>query len=272
MAEAHVKELIEANPNPSLEEEAAAQDAVAPKEEAPAIPEKFMRDGEPDYEALAKAYSELEKKQSAGKKGNDEDTKAPEETDEEGGDAEDDGADSDATVDAAKAAVKKSGLDFDALSKEYWDSGELAESSYKALEKSGIPRNLVDAFIAGQEAIVESTRATVFNEAGGEENYNSMLTWAADNMNDAEIDAYNSAVNSGNMNQTLLAVKGLAARYKAAEGFEPKVNIGGSSSKEAGGYKSWKQVEAAMNDPRYGKDPAYVAEVEAKIARSGNLL
>ena len=276
MAEAHVKELIEINPNPTLEEEAAALDAVAtPVEEVtPAIPEKFVKDGKPDYEALAKAYKELEKKQSgkateSGKKDEEEEDtndeaegEAPKPTDEETPPSEDE----------ARDTAESAGVDYDALTAEYLESGKLADSSYDTLEKAGIPRGLVDQYIAGQEAIQSETRSAVFNSVGGEAVYNDMLGWAADNLSEAEIDAYNTAVNSGNMNQTTLAVKGLKARYQADEGQEPTVRLGGNAVSEAVGYKSWAQVTKAMNDPRYAKDPAYIAEVEAKIAASGNLL
>lgn len=276
MAEEHVKDLVEANPNPTLEEEAAALEAEASTEVTPAIPEKFMRDGKPDYEALAKAYSELEKKQS-GKK--DETNTTEEESPEPEGDTSKDegdkseGDESDTPdEDAARKAVDAAGLDFDALSKEYWDTGKLDESSYTKLESKGIPRHLVDGFIRGQEAIIAQTKSAVFNEVGGEESYDSMITWASENLNPAEVAAYDAAVNSGDMNQITLAVKGLKARYDASEGVEPKVNIGGTTSKANDTFKSWAQVQKAMNDPRYSNDPAYIASVEAKLGRSGDLL
>lgn len=269
MAEEHVRELAESNPNPTLEEEAAALDAVASTETTPAIPEKFIRDGKPDYEALAKAYSELEKKQS-GKK---DDTTTEEEAPATN---EGEGAKPDAPAEGDEAAARdeatKAGLDYDALSKEYAESGQLADGSYETLERAGIPRHLVDGYIRGQEAILTETKNSVFKEVGGEEAYDSMTTWAAENLQQNEITAYDKAVNSGDMNQITLAVKGLKARYAAAEGMEPTVTLGGSSTSEAPVFKSWAQVTKAMNDPRYGKDPAYMAEVENKISRSGNIL
>lgn len=268
MAEEHVKELVESNPNPTLEEEAAALEAESTPETTPAIPEKFIRDGKPDIEALAKAYAELEKKQS-GKK---DDTNTEEEAPAE----EDDGAKPDTPAEGDEAAARneaaKAGLDYDALSKEYAESGKLADSSYETLERAGIPRHLVDGYIRGQEAILTETKNSVFKEVGGEEVYDSMTTWAADNLKAEEIAAYDKAVNSGDMNQITLAVKGLKARYAAAEGMEPTVSIGGSATSDAPTFKSWAQVTKAMSDPRYGKDPAYMAEVEAKLNRSGNIL
>lgn len=272
MAEEHVKELVEANPNPTLEEEAAAMEAEATSvEDTPAIPEKFMRDGKPDYEALAKAYSELEKKQSGKKDETTDEEEAP--AADEGNDEAADGDKSDnPDEDAARETADKAGLDYDALSKEYWDNGKLDDASYDKLEKAGIPRHLVDGYIRGQQAIINETKAAVFNEVGGEANYDGMISWAAENLKENEIAAYDKAVNSGDMNQITLAVKGLKARYEAAEGMEPKVTVGGTTSKANDTYKSWAQVQKAMSDPRYGSDPAYIAQVEAKLARSGELL
>ena len=273
MAEEHVKELVEANPNPTLEEEAAAMDAAPVVEDTPAIPEKFMRDGKPDYEALAKAYSELEKKQSGKKDETNTEEEVAAEAASDEGDAADAGDESSNTdEEAARETADKAGLDYDALSKEYWDNGKLDDASYDKLAKAGIPKHLVDGYIRGQQAIINETKASVFAEVGGEQNYDSMISWAADNLKENEIAAYDKAVNSGDMNQIALAVKGLKARYEAAEGVEPKVTVGGTTSKANDTFKSWAQVQKAMSDPRYTNDPAYIAGVEAKLARSGDLL
>lgn len=278
MAEEHVKDLVESNPNPTLEEEAAALDAEVSTEPTPAIPEKFMRDGKPDYEALAKAYAELEKKQSGKKDDTNEEATAEDEgeerkpTDEEADDKPDNGDEEESPEDAARKATESAGLDFDALSKEYWDTGKLDDSSYAKLESKGIPRHLVDGFIRGQQAILNETRNAVFNEVGGEAQYDGMITWASENLKQSEIDAYDKAVNSGDMNQITLAVKGLKARYEAAEGAEPTVQLGGTAPKASDTFKSWAQVQKAMSDPRYATDPAYVAALEAKLSRSNNLL
>lgn len=279
MAEEHVKALLESNPNPTLEEEAAALDAPPSppvEENTPAIPEKFIRDGKPDYEALAKAYAELEKKQ--GGKKDEETTKEEAPAPDDEGTADDDGEGDDkgdegaSDEDTARKVAESAGLDFDALAQEYYDTGELADASYKAFEAKGIPRHLVDGFIAGQEAIQRETTNTVYAEVGGKEAYDGMLSWASENLSKEEIEAFDSTINSRNMNQISLAVKGLKARYQAAEGVEPTVNLGGTSSKGGDVFKSWAQVQKAMSDPRYGSDPAYVAEIEAKLSRSGELI
>jgi hypothetical protein len=86
-------------------------------------------------------------------------------------------------------------------------------------------------------------------------------------MKQTEIEAYNRAVESGDLDSAMFAVKGLQARYKAASGAaEPRFVQGGKSA--PGGYESVAQVVAAMSDKRYSTDPAYRAEVERKIGNS----
>ena len=45
----------------------------------------------------------------------------------------------------------------DSLQQEYNESGQLNDKSYEALEKVGIPKEYVDAFIKGQESIAQQT-------------------------------------------------------------------------------------------------------------------
>jgi Phage T7 capsid assembly protein len=251
--------------NPTLEQEAAEQakaDAAAtaaadkgkPADDRPDwLPEKFKAGAD-----LAKAYEELEKKLGANKPADDAkpaDDKKPEEKSAE---------------EQARDATKSAGLDFDKLSDSYWEKGALADTEYAQLEKAGIPKHLVDSFIAGQQALVDNTRNNVFNSVGGEESYNSITEWAAENYTPEEIAAFNKTVNGTDATATLLAVKGLKARYDATVGFEPADAIKGETAVKRGQpvYRSIAEMEKDMGDPRYQKDPAFRRDVEQKLARS----
>lgn len=170
--------------------------------------------------------------------------------------------------DAAANAVAKAGLNFEELSAEFAEKGELSQDAYTKLEAVGIPKSAVDIYIQGQQALVERLQTTAFTEAGGENAYTAMTQWATANMSEAEIDAYNQAVNSNNPDVIKLAVNGLKGRYQAANGSEPNL-IGGDQGEASGSvYESWAQVTQAMRDPRYSKDPAYRRQVEQMLARS----
>jgi hypothetical protein len=173
-----------------------------------------------------------------------------------------------ATPDAAQQAVQNAGLNFDALSAEFAEKGDLAPESYQTLEQAGIPKPMVDAYIAGQKALAEANANALYSLAGGTESFAKMTEWAGANLSDAEIAAYNEAVTKGSMDQAKLAVSGLHARFAAAEGIRPNLVTGQTNAKPVG-YQSVQEMTRDMNDPRYiSGDPAFHAMVDAKIANA----
>ena len=136
------------------------------------------------------------------------------------------------------------------------------------LEAGTISQADYDVWKAGQDAQAASFNNEVFSAAGGEEAYNDLIGWAADNLSEAEIDTFNDLLSSGNVSAVKLAVSGLAAQRGSNSPQEPSRNIAGGIAPEADVFDNWAQVNAAMSDPRYYKDAAYNAEVVAKIGRS----
>ena len=175
----------------------------------------------------------------------------------------------DLSIDKAEKAVENAGLNMSSLQDEYNEGGQLKESSYEALQKAGIPKDYVDAFIKGQEAIATQTSNTLKQEVGGTDAYNNMMNWASDNLNEAEINSFNKTVNGKDIEATRLAIQGLNARYKNNVGDDPSLQSANNpSSTNAPGYRSWAEVTAAMNDERYGSDDAYRADVQNKLNNS----
>ena len=228
--------------DPVATEEAAPE---APVEETPAeerpewLPEKFE-----DAEALAKAYAELEAKQSQP----DEEQQAEEATEEE---------------------APSAGLDLEQYSDKYFENGALEDADFEALEAQGLSRDLVEQYIAGVEAVQAQSRATMLEAVGGEDQYNTMLEWAADNYSEAEIDTFNNVVNSGDPSTTKMAIENLQARYNSSgAASEPSRSITGEASGAASAYRSVAELTRDMADPRYHNDPAFRADVESKLSRS----
>lgn len=211
------------------------------------LPEKFK-----SGEDMAKAYGELEKQFTQSRQQSSQETS--------------DQSDSDSSGDA-RQAVENAGLDFDALQNEFAESGELSENTYKDLEARGIPRDMVDSYIEGQQSLATRYQGELYQYAGGEDNYNEMSEWATENMSDDEIDAYNDAISSGNPSQARLAIDGLVARYRNGGGAQPTL-VGGRASSTVESYESWAQVTADMAKPQYAKDPAFRQTVQNKLARS----
>ena len=167
------------------------------------------------------------------------------------------------------AALKDNGLDFTKFEREYIANGDLSESSYKELEKAGITKKHVEAYLRGNEALMQQTITEITDMAGGMEGYRSVVQWAADNLPEEEITAYNEAMSSGNKPLIKMAVSGLVSRYRASEGSEPELVKGRAPAARSGaGFTSKEEMVAAMRDPRYGKDSAYTREVERKTGAS----
>jgi hypothetical protein len=152
-------------------------------------------------------------------------------------------------------------LDFNAFTEEYASTGELSADSYAKLEKSGLPKDVVDTYIDGIKARAELIAQSTYKLVGGEENYTKMLDWAKANLSATEKQAFNQTQGAARE----MAVQGLYQRFSTANGSEPNLVQGGNTGPASSGYKSVAEMKAAMRDPRYWTDPAYQAEVEKKI-------
>jgi DNA-binding transcriptional regulator YdaS (Cro superfamily) len=240
-------ETVEIKQEETTSEKPVEENVTQSKPEG--LPEKFN-----SVEDLAKSYSELEKKLGDNKQ------EEPKE------DASKEEAKSD--LDIAEKAVESAGLNMDSLANEYNEKGELDAKSYEALEKAGIPKDYVNQFIEGQKAIADQQATSIKDMVGGNDAYNEMASWAAENMSEQEKTAYNTAVNSKDIETAKLAVVGLKAKFEKANGSEPKLVEGKGTITGQDGYKSWAEVTRAMSDDRYQKDPAYQAMVQEKLANS----
>lgn len=248
MAEQVVIDTSGETAGPTLEEQAAAMDANQETQEEVSsdrpewLPEKFK-----SPEDLAKAYSELEQRMSAPQEDQPQEQEVREELD-------------------------NAGVDYDALSQEFWQNGDLSDESYDALEKAGIPRSIVDSYIDAQMAMVENQRAAIMGEVGGPDGYAELTAWAADNLDQSEIDYYNKVIDGNDFDAIKMVVRSVAARRDASEGVEPSRNLSGSVTGGTGGvYESVSQLMSDMQSKQYETDPAFRAQVEAKLARSNIL-
>ena len=241
-------ETVEIKQEETTSEKPVEENVTQSKPEG--LPEKFN-----SVEDLAKSYSELEKKLGDNTK-----EEAPKE------DAPKTETKNDLEV--AEKAVESAGLNMDNLATEYNEKGELDAKSYEALEKAGIPKDYVNQFIEGQKAIADQQATSIKDMVGGTDAYTEMSNWAAENMSEQEKTAYNTAVNSKDIETAKLAVVGLKAKFESANGNEPSLVEGKGTITGQDGYKSWAEVTAAMGDDRYSKDPAYQAMVQEKLSNS----
>ena len=162
-------------------------------------------------------------------------------------------------------------------SKEYFDNeGKLsAETMQKFTEMSST--DLVNAYMeiqknapAPQEAAADLTDAemnSVYNSAGGEKEYQRLVGWAAENLAENKLDAFNSIVNQGDATAIQIAVAGLRSEYEGQEGYEGRM-LQGKGARTTDAFRSQAEVVAAMGDPRYERDEAYRQDVYDKLERS----
>ena len=114
-------------------------------------------------------------------------------------------------------------------------------------------------------------RDRMLEQVGGDQQYQRVAGWAATNLPEERVTAFNNALASGDEGAILNQLKGLQYDFMMANGYEPKLSGGRAPSSEIKGFSSEAQVVEAMNDPRYSgsnPDPAYIREVERRIAVS----
>lgn len=249
------EENISLEKQAEMQEEAKQQKAsqqtpkeVTPTEERPEwLDEKFK-----SPEDLAKAYNELQSKLG---ENNEKETS----TDTDGDTTDDSSNDEDAApmAEAVSAATA-----------EFSEKGELSDKTFDALEQAGLPREMVEAYIQGQEAIAVGQAAEVQQTIGGLANYEAMAEWAGENLDDADLDAFNTIVETGTVEQAKVAVKGLYSQFLSAGGKPPQLIQGDTVGSGLKPFTSSAQITEAMRDPRYKNDPAYRDNVEKRLAVS----
>ena len=257
MAELHRVEINEKAPqeiDPETEEAVDAVSEEQTQEDRPEwLPEKFK-----SPEDMANAYSELEKKMGAGAK--EQEQEEGETTDEE-----------EQPDDNTKEDTNTNDVIVEASKEFFENDGVISEETYKNLAEVGLPKELVDSYAAGQQALMQSEEGSIKAVADG--NWDQMAEWASNNLSPEEIDTFDDIVQNGTVDQAKLAAKGLYAQYKAENGVAPRLTQGSVTGSATMPFKSNQELARAMSDPRYKSgDKAYHEEIDRRIAVSNNYL
>ena len=250
----------------SPEQEADAKDQALVNEAEQNGPVKFAGKYE-SVEELEKGYAELQKKLSG-----------QEETTEEVSESKEEAAPANASEiygEYIGSRLDEAGVDYQGMNTKWQETGKLDDDDYKALEGAGFSKDMVEAYLDGVQYRAEQDSqlaakevAAIKNEFGGEQVYNDMITWAAGNLDKAEVDAFNNMLKTSNPHQIRIAVAGIQAAYMNNAPREPKLVGGRTPRANTTKFESTAQVVAAMNDERYATDPAYRQEVQEKLSRS----
>ena len=234
--------------NPEFNE--AEVEALAIGEAAAAEQQEMLAGKFKDAEELEKAYLELQKKLGATDESED---------DVRGSTEQEDTSQEEEEVELSPAAELITNA-----SAEFAEKGELSSEMMEQFSSMS-SQELVDAYVQMQGQLPQQQSAdlsesdvnTIKNSVGGEESYTNLMGWAADNMDPADVEAFDALVETGNVRSIRLAAAGLRAQYEAQNGYEGEMLTGRAPVQQADVFRSQAEVVQAMQDPRYDRDPAY---------------
>lgn len=217
--------------------------AKTPETKPTWLPEKFK-----SPEDLAKAYAELEAKQSTAK------PEAPKP------DAP--------SLEIPKAAPAPAADTLAPYRAEFAEKGELSKESYEKLGKLGYSKDLVDNYIEGVRARAAREEEAVHSLVGGKARFQEMAAWASENLPEAEITHLNTLLSQGG-ESARTAAAALAHSYSAKN---PQILDGSSFGASLGTYQDFSELTRDMAKPEYKSDESFRKRVAEKLARSNNLL
>lgn len=170
-------------------------------------------------------------------------------------------------IESAKTELEGKGIDYAALETEYNEKGELSKDSYKLLEEKGYPKALVEAAIAGWQAKADAFANKIIEDAGGINEYERIKNFVQSQGKGA-VNAFNAIVNKDDLSVVSAYIAGVKAQMVAQHGTANPTLGGSGNVGKSKGYTDANEMIKAMSDPRYGKDPNYMQEVERKVAAS----
>jgi|TARA_R100000482_G_scaffold80588_1_gene31719 hypothetical protein len=137
------------------------------------------------------------------------------------------------------------------------DEGEPAEDEPEAEATDDDP-----------EGLSEEQAKMLMDMVGGDKAYQSMLEWASQNFSKEEVEMYDGVMGSGNANSIYYAIQALQARYNDSVGSDGQTLTGRGAADSDDSFKSQAELVAAMNDPRYDRDPAYRRDLMRRLENS----
>jgi len=238
---------------------AEEQDSLAVGEKLAEQQDQLLAGKYKDAQELEKAYMELQSK--LGEQGKEETASAEEDTPEE------------PKLSTGASLITEA-------QKEYYDNGNKLSEETMAKFSEMSSADLLQAYIEinannpqqAEEAqaadITEAQISDIKKSAGGDQVYANVVNWAKDNLDQSQVNAFDEVVNTGSVAAIKLAVAGLKAQYDNANGVEGRMVTGKAPTNSGDIYRSQAELVAAMNDPRYDRDPAYRQDVIEKLDRS----
>lgn len=251
---------VQVNETPPM----SAQDMESLRDEQGLIAGKFKT-----VEDMVASYKELE-----GKLGGVQDTQTEEVAEETEEATQEDWNPSEIYGEGLASVLEQAGIDTREISQTFENTGEITEEHYTKLEGAGFSRRVIDTFLGNQkdaatatEEIQQTQLDDIKSVVGGDEGYAKLRDWTQKNIPDESLKAFDKILDTQDPTMIKIAVEGFAAKMRQAEGYEPNL-INGRSPQGVTPFKTGKEIEAAMGDPRYGKDEAYTLSVYKRLEES----
>ena len=209
-----------------------------------------------DAQELESAYQELEKKLGEKSDGDSEEVESENETEEE-----------------ASNDVEENFLD------QLWEEGtndKLSKETFEKLSKMN-PVEVAKMAMQQRSQVQQVPQAREFTESdvqqiqglvGGQENYNNMMGWAAENVPEQEVNLFDAVMDRGDPLAAYFAVQSMALKYQDGVGREGQMVRGKAPKTSADVFNSQQEMIKAMEDSRYNDDPAYREAIMQKLERS----
>ena len=172
---------------------------------------------------------------------------------------------------------EQTGLDFDALTKEYQEQGgKLTNETFEATadtlaEKLGVDKataqNLVQNHLNGMQGAADAMDKIVTEAAGGQD-IGQVFDWAVKNIDGQTLDVLQDAMETGKESLAKTLMTTISQQYQSASGFKGKT-VTGQGTQFTGGlqpFRSSAESQEMMNDPRYDVDSAFRQDYMTRLA------
>lgn len=159
------------------------------------------------------------------------------------------------------------------ISKYQDQGGALSEEDYQALASKGYSKEFVDTYIDGMNAKVnaeqEARVAALSEPYGGLGEVQKAIQWAKDAWSDADKQAFNESIATGDESVQKLLVASLMREYGVASTKAPEpsgpIHSNTTPPQPSKGYETKSAMMKDMADPRYKSDPSFNAAVQKKV-------
>lgn len=155
---------------------------------------------------------------------------------------------------------------------EFASKGALSSESYAALAQRGLSKELVDGYIAGQQARTTGHYDAIAQATGGKEGFAKVAQWADANVPEAERAAIQKMIEGGDTTGAVAALKGLKARMDLAGRGTVELSGGRPAGSAVQPFATNQEALDAMADPQYETSEAYRTAYDARMAASPHLL